>query len=104
MMAQVVPLRRTPSDAYLQPREISRRHLPVQRPEGQYPDPEAGASDMPNSRAEEGPSPEEPGRATAEGKGGQNQDGAATNREKTFLEHARDSMDEHDLLGRLLGQ
>ena len=48
---------------------------------------------------------EEPGTAVpAEGKGGQDQDGLDTAREKTFLQHAKDAMEEHDLLGRLLAR
>ena len=43
---------------------------------------------MPDNGTEEEPSSEEPGNAVpAEGKGGQDQDGPATNRQMTFLEH-----------------
>ena len=60
---------------------------------------------MSNSRAEEEPSREEPGYATPpEGTDEQEQDGPATNRKKTFLEHCEDAMNEHKTLGRLLAQ
>ena len=60
---------------------------------------------MPNSRAEEGPTREEPGGAIPpETADEQDQGGPATNRTKTFLEHCEDAMNEHDTLGRLLAQ
>ena len=60
---------------------------------------------MPNSRAEQGPSREEPGNAMPpESADGQDQEGPRGHDRKTFLEHARDSMNEHAELGRLLAQ
>ena len=42
--------------------------------------------------------------APAEGKGEQDQEGPATNRDKTLLEHAEEAMDEHTTLDRLLAR
>ena len=39
-----------------------------------------------------------------EGADEQDQEDPTTKREKTFLEHAKDAMDEHETLGKLLGQ
>ena len=60
---------------------------------------------MPNSRAEEESSHKEPGATSApEGTDEQDQNGTATKGEKTFLEHAEDSMNEYAELGRPLAQ
>ncbi len=59
---------------------------------------------MPNSRAEKEPSREKPGTTIPpETAGEQDQEGSAAKREITFLRHAEDAMNEHDLLGMLLG-
>ena len=58
---------------------------------------------MPDNRAEQEPSQEEPCNLTpAESADGQNQEGPRGHGGKTFLEHARESMEEHETLGRLL--
>ena len=63
-----------------------------------------GIPDMPDYRTEEEPPHEEPGNTfVPEVAGEQEQDGPATEREITFLRHAEDAMNEHDLLGMLLG-
>ena len=60
---------------------------------------------MPHSRAEEEPSRENPGNyMPPEGADERGQLNPTTNKEKTFLEHAEDSMNEHDLMGRLRAQ
>ena len=60
---------------------------------------------MPNTRAEEEPSREEPGNAIVpEGADEQDQDGPATNRKRTFLEHCESAMNEHATLDRLLAE
>ena len=64
-----------------------------------------GVAEGPNSRAEEEPSREEPGNAISpESADEQEQDGPATNRKKTFLEHCEDAVNEHETLGRHLAQ
>ena len=56
-----------------------------------------------SQQAEEEPHREEPGATILpEAADGQHQDGPRGHGGKTFLEHARDAMDEHDTLGRLL--
>ena len=63
-----------------------------------------GATDMPDNRAEES-SQEEPGTAIPpESTDGQEQDAQRGHGGKTFLEHARESMEEHAELGRLLAE
>ena len=60
---------------------------------------------MPNRRAEEGPTREEPCDAIhAESTDEQDQDGPTMNRKRTFLKHCEDAMNEQDTLGRLLAQ
>ena len=60
---------------------------------------------MPSSRAEEGPTREEPDTANApEDADEQDQDGPATNRKETFRQHVEDVLDEHYLPSRLLAQ
>ena len=60
---------------------------------------------MPNSRAEKEPSRDKPGNTIIpETAGEQEQGDPATNRKKTFRQHAEDATDKHDLLGRLLAQ
>ena len=62
---------------------------------------------MPNSRARKKPTNEEPGNANPpEGADEQDQGNptTTTNKTKTLLKHARESMAEHATLGRLLAQ
>ena len=60
---------------------------------------------MPDNRPDEEPPREEPGGATPpEFADGQDQDAPIGHGGKTFLEHAREAVDEHDILGRLLAE
>ena len=60
---------------------------------------------MPSSRAEKEPSREEPGSTIPPADADeQDQDGPTTSHKKTFLQQAKDAMDEHETLGRLLAQ
>ena len=60
---------------------------------------------MPSSPAEDQPSREDPGNAIPpEGADEQDQHGPTAYREKTFLEHLEDAMNEHAELGRLLAK
>ena len=59
---------------------------------------------MPHSKAEDGLTQEEPvGNIPAEGADEQDQDDLTAKR-RTFLEHAKEAMDEHETLDRLLAQ
>ena len=60
---------------------------------------------MPNTRPEKEPSRAGPGNLTpADGTDEQEQDAQRGHGGKTFLEHARESIIEHETLGRLLAQ
>ena len=60
---------------------------------------------MPLDPVEKEPPREEPGIATPpKSADGQDQDAPRGHGGKTFLEHARESMEEHETLGRLLAQ
>ena len=60
---------------------------------------------MPNSPAEQEPSQEEPSNSIPpEGANKQEQDGPRGHGGKTFMEHAKEAIDEHHTPGRLLAQ
>jgi len=60
---------------------------------------------MQDTQPEQGPPQDEPGTAIPpESADAQDQDAPRGHGGKTLLEHARESMDEHDTLGRLLAE
>ena len=60
---------------------------------------------MPDNRAEQEPSQEETSAAMPpESADEQDQDAPIGHGGKTFLEHAKEAVDEHDILGRLLAE
>ena len=60
---------------------------------------------MPDNRPHEEPPREEPSTASLlNSADGKDQDAPRGHGGKTFLEHARESMEEHETLGRLLAQ
>ena len=72
---------------------------------GSLREPNCRASDMPSDLTEEEPSQEESGPAIPPASAdGQHQGGLKGHCGKTFLEHSRDAMDEHDTLGSPLAQ